>query len=507
MLISLRYRSLSRFVLVCLMLSFANNRSTTAASQTRVEADQTNVGAVCRLKPQMAPIPYHEEARSIQSGYHTAPNRSEVQAVFSTLVQSLDAPWVQVQFGTSDLGHHSHLRLTALSDGASQELDAPLLAAWNNRSAMFNGDTVKVELLAAPDDKDVFFEVKAVVVGEWAGGVPLQSSRPTVSHWSSSISKQLDVTHYRPDNVCGADDRVASTDQAVGRIVPIGCTGWVISNGAFLTAGHCNTGNMTSIQFNVPASKSDGTINPPPPADQFPIDATSITSVSNGSGDDWAVFRVNHNSASNLTPPLAYGSFYRVYQNDKPATVRVTGYGVDGPAPCYGESRQPGCTNPSPPLNADSQTQQTDTGPSKALSGSHLTYMVDTEGGNSGSPVRYSDQWLAVAIHTHGHTDAACTADFNGGTTFANTALAAAVNNFPGADTRYVDANFSLVPPADGSYFHPYNLVTLGVANMPAGGTLSIVAGHYNESLTISNPSNTPLILEAPVGTVVIGIP
>jgi hypothetical protein len=134
------------------------------------------------------------------------------------------------------------------------------------------------------------------MVGEWVGGVPLRSSRPTVGQWESSSSKQLDTTRYNPDTVCGTDDRVASNDLAVGRIMPVGCTGWVISNGAFLTAGHCFTVNMTTIQFNVPASNIDGTTNPPGPNDQYPIDRSNVTWRDNGRvtiGRRW----------------LAYGSF------------------------------------------------------------------------------------------------------------------------------------------------------------------------------------------------------
>jgi hypothetical protein len=295
----------------------------------------------------------------------------------------------------------------------------------------------------------------------------------------------------------------------VGRIVPVGCTGWVISNGAFLTAGHCVTANMTTIQFNVPASNADGTINPPPPNDQYPIDRSNMTWRNNGEGDDWAVFRVTRNMTTTLTPPLAYDSFYRVRPNDEPATVRVTGYGVDGPAPCFGDQRQSGCGIPTPtpvPLNAASQTQQTAAGVGEGRTGDHFEHRVDTQGGNSGSPILYSDlpNRQAVAIHTHGNTAGACDTDFNGGTAFTNAGLAAAINNFPGTNgnVRYVDVGYPSWTTADGTYFRPFSYIAIGLNSVPSGGILSIVKGRYDEPMTI----NKNITLEAPVGTVVIGV-
>ncbi len=500
-----RYRVLigaGMLLLALLGLSPAEQRSSVAASPLSIDLPQA---AVCQLTPQMAPVPFHIEARAIESGRHTAAELDGTQTAFSTLVQSLDAPWLQIQFGKTDLGHSSYLRLTALRDGAVQELDAATLAAWNNQSAMFNGDTIKIELLAAPEDTAVFFEVKALMVGEWVGGAPLHSRRPRVEQWSTT-SGTVDMTQFNPNMVCGTDDRVASTDQAVGRVMPIGCTGWIISNGAFLTAGHCNTGSMTTMHFNVPASNADGTMNAPPPDDQFPINAASIMSANNGVGDDWAVFRVNRNNGTNLTPVQRYGVFYRILPQAEPLTVRVTGYGVDGPAPCFGERRQGGCGIPTPtpvPRNADSQTQQTATAAGFGRSGTIFSHDVDITGGASGGPVRSVDSRLAVAIHTHGTFDAACTTGHNTGTTFTHTALAAAINNFPGASVRYVDEGYPPWTTEDGTVFRPFNLVAEGINTVAAGGIVSIVTGDYNEPMTI----NKNVILEAPVGTVLIGAP
>ena len=229
-------------------------------------------------------------------------------------------------------------------------------------------------------------------------------------------------------------------------------------------------------------------------------------STNNGVGDDWAVFRVNPNITTTLTPPLRYGVFYRILPQAEPGTVRVTGYGVDGPAPCFGERRQGGCNIPTPtpvPLNADNQTQQTATAAAFGRSGTIFSHNVDITGGDSGGPVRSVDSRLAVAIHTHGTFEAACTTGHNTGTAFTNAALAAAVNNFPGASVRYVDEGYPPWTTEDGTVFRPFNLVAEGINTVAAGGIVSIVTGDYNEPLTI----NKNVILDAPVGTVIIGAP
>ena len=135
--------------------------SITTAPPLPTNPTETKQGAACHPAPQMAPVPYHVEARSIQSGRHTSGADGD-KAVFSTLAQSLDAPWLQVQFGSIEPGSSSYLRSQSLSDGAVQQLDAAALALWHNQSAMFKGDAVKIELYAAPEDKDVFFEVQAL---------------------------------------------------------------------------------------------------------------------------------------------------------------------------------------------------------------------------------------------------------------------------------------------------------------------------------------------------------
>ena len=65
------------------------------------------------------------------------------------------------------------------------------------------------------------------------------------------------------------------------------------------------------------------------PQDQYPV-AAYTASANGGQGNDWAVFRTNANG-DGQTAIERQGSFFRMTRDRTPATVRETGYGIDGP--------------------------------------------------------------------------------------------------------------------------------------------------------------------------------
>ncbi len=160
-----------------------------------------------------------------------------------------------------------------------------------------------------------------------------------------------------------------------------------------VTAGHCVCSDAQVVEFNVPSSLSDGTIQHPAPCDQYTINQGTWNYHDNGIGDDWAVFSVNNNSATGKQPIQAQKDFLVPKQSLTPPTLRVTGNGVDGPAPSLGN----GGTQ-----NSDNQTEQTHTGPNAGSYGTILNYQVDTQPGNSGSPVIDEISGNAVGVHTNG---------------------------------------------------------------------------------------------------------
>ncbi len=88
--------------------------------------------------------PYHYD-----SGIR--PNQAEVTNVVSEhFVQVDGAAWLRLYFGDVELEPGSFVRITSQLDNEIQELDARGLAMWSNSSAYFNGDSVFIELVAAP---------------------------------------------------------------------------------------------------------------------------------------------------------------------------------------------------------------------------------------------------------------------------------------------------------------------------------------------------------------------
>jgi len=147
------------------------------------------------------------------------------------------------------------------------------------------------------------------------------------------------------------------------------------------------------LQFNVPSSLPDGTIQHPPPRDQYFINQRSIVYQDGGVGNDWAVFQVFNNPETGLQPIQAQGASFTVVQDRTPSYLRVTGYGVDGPEPNFG--------NPGP-RNADSQTQQTDVGLNVNSAETWIGHTADTQPGNSGSPIIDASTGRALGVHTAG---------------------------------------------------------------------------------------------------------
>lgn len=411
-------------------------------------------------------------------GVATAPGASRVRVI-------LRAP---------ALSGASRVRFTSLKDEQSQTLDAAQLAEWSLMSALFNGESVRVEVLVAPGDADVSVEVK----GLWA-----------FSHFTDGGKAAESCCGDAPNTLCGVDDRVAAGDNRVGRLNS-SCTAWLVSNGAVLTAGHCGVAGV--FEVNIPASAANGAIVASAVADQFPVVAGSASQISGGVGNDWAVFRIGLNS--NLQSAHTLYGFFRMTRElpGGGTTLRVTGCGIDNspvgsqPGVCGNFDSMGNCTHFG--LNAQNQTLQTATGAFNSIAGTTLRYAVDTEPANSGSPVIWGG--FTIGIHTAG--GCAVTSGANNGTAFSLVALENAIAAVPGQtltpiiareNIRYLD----LVPAPNGvengTVFNPHNTIAEAVTAVPANGQISIVAGSYPV------PANTTITkamtLSAPAGAATLG--
>lgn len=300
---------------------------------------------------------------------------SSMQLLFEETVYVAEASWLRLFFSEAELGQTSDdrggamLRLTSLEDGAVQTLDSESVRQWQNSSAFFNGDSVRVELLAPAGSETSRVAIHEVMVGElWTGA---------------------------PESICGpTDDRTLSMDPRQARVVPVGCTVWLIDDaeGCFLTAGHCiSGGSLHVVEFNVPLSDANGAVNHPGPEDQYPVDLSSIQGTDGGIGNDWAYFGAFPNSQNQLSPLEVQGSTYVL--GSPPATtagetIRITGYGTT-----TGTQGTP---------QSWSQVQTTHLGPLTVVTPTNLQYATDTTGGDSGSPIIHeTGGGNAIGIHTH----------------------------------------------------------------------------------------------------------
>ncbi|MCC5787731.1 MAG: trypsin-like peptidase domain-containing protein [Phycisphaerales bacterium] len=348
------------------------------------------LAATCALPmtaaAQVDPIPSFRAPAAVDSGMVSNQIGDEFP-IYSTEITVPGAQWLRLYFDEVLLSgtpgeDGSYLMIYSVEDGHWQRLDAVHVQNWNMTSAVFNGDTIYLELWAFADTGE-----NRVVITEVEAGDPAPA-----------------------ESICdGADNRQLSYDQRVARM-STGCTAWLINHGnsanRFLTAGHCiGSGNTTAIMhFNVPLSTSGGGFRAPAPEYQYPVQAGSIQSINSGLGNDMALFQTHVNSNTGLAPRDAQGGAFNLANppasaNNQP--VRVTGHGLRDP------------NNPQIPPEW-STAQKTHTGPLTSRSNTTLRYRPDTTGGNSGSPVILESTGNAIGIHSHG--GCTNTGGANGGT-------------------------------------------------------------------------------------------
>lgn len=299
---------------------------------------------------------------------------------------------LRLRLDGTELAPGSVLRITSLADGARQHLNAATVAQWRHSSAYFNGSAVKVELLAAEGARGDRVSIHAV------------------------IATRRDAS---PESQCGAtDDRVASNADNRARLLQMGCTANLTADGCFITAGHCLdvSGPNDVVEFNVPLSNANTSLNHPPPSDQY-MPTTNSQFAAGGLGNDWAVFTVFPNTETGLTPLQAQGPGLE-FSSTLPKrrnVVEIIGYGVD--------------------TGTANQTQQVSSGAVKQVSSSTnvLKYAADTEGGNSGSAVLVGGR--VVAIHTNGGCKTSGRGA-NSGTLIGNAAFQTAYAAVCGAPVR-----------------------------------------------------------------------
>ncbi|GGX25672.1 hypothetical protein GCM10007384_28460 [Aquimarina muelleri] len=346
-------------------------------------------------------------------------NNKSNSEVITQSISEKGATWLRLFFKDVNLGAKSTVTITSVLDGATQTLTAETIKDWKNTTAYFNGDKVIVKLTIASGEKSIGLNIFEVGVGEEDPNVKSQ---------------------------CGsADDRVDSADNAIGRIVPIGCTGWIITNGKLVTAGHCLTSRSEIIEFNVPKSNPNRTIVHPGPEDQYPIGNFVSPYINSPSqANDWGVFTASANSQTGKTPIQAQGKSFNVVQSAPSSTIRITGFGTD--------------------TGIDNQTQQTHAGPLSSVTNTFVRYRTDTTGGNSGSPIIDAATGNAIGVHAYG----GCSS--SGGSNSGERATIPAFWNAMG-----LDGNPPPPPTCTTLDFNDYQITSF--SNQDTAGNFSIVSG------------------------------
>ena len=369
------------------------------------------------------------------------------------------------------------------------------------------------------------FSLESPVQAMAASTLPSGDSVAVMTQASSEVQASLfmppepDVMPGAPQapTECDVDDRVASIDPRVGRLAygtvngattsPF-CTAWLIGNGAVLTAGHCVdcdskdsnkrcqpvngsdwAGESLVVEFNVPNSLPDGTTQPGPANDRYPVLVDTVNylfpSGDAGVGRDWAIFMIDPSPNTGVTAHAQRGFFRITNRNPNSGDdIRVTGYGTDG-----------GVAN---------KTQQTAIGSYEgeydndgALYHEYTTYISP---GTSGGPAIWEGNGFAIGINTHGGCDQFLGfGPGNKSTSFDTPDLGPAINYFFSPNPIHVD---TAVHPGDpnGWIFNPFNNVQQAVNNAPLDARISIAAGTYQGPVVI----NKSMTLVAPVGNVVI---
>jgi hypothetical protein len=281
---------------------------------------------------------------------------NQMKAMFQGQVHIEGAAWVRLHFDEPDLQATSYVQITNPFDGEVQQLDRHDLAMWSDTSGYFNGDTLKIEVFAAPRT----------------------TNRVRVSGVEAEVPNVETGGCAWPCGICNTDNRVPSSETFVARL-STGCSATIYNaNSCAVSAGHCMGGSMVLL-FNVPASNANCSLNQPPIADQFPV--ITFDSENAGIANDWAVMTSGTNSLGQ-TAFERYGELRPISGNTPFAGQQLTiwGFGIDSE-----------CTR--------SQAQQTSSGAVDSVSSGHFRHTVDATCGNSGSSIIQANAILGIASH------------------------------------------------------------------------------------------------------------
>lgn len=431
-----------------IVTNLARSASMTAAALSFTAAILTTTSALAHDPDphgQAPPIaPFGELVpRHLDSG-ELANKRPAAATVFSSVIATPDAIWTRLYFADITLEGTSRIRFTSLLDGEVQELNSAGAAMWGNTSAYFNGPMVQIELIAAPGTTQNRFVLEQL-------GVDFH-----VFAASNHCTPPLQC------GLCDGDTRVPSNENWACRLVSAsgGCSAAIYNpQSCVVSAGHCMGSNMV-IQFNVPQSNPDCSINHPPTQDQFPI--TSQISQNGGVGADWAVMT----SGTNNLGQTAFDRFGEY----RPIAASVPN---SGPADVWGYGVTDNCVL--------RQTQQHSTGIIFSLTSTAVRHSADTTCGNSGSSLLSNGEIIGIVSHCSW----TCPPD-------GNTATRIDVPAFVAARANICSIPEDVTVPGD------YATIQAAIDAVGSGSTITVAPGTYNEAINFNGKNLTVISSSGP---------
>lgn len=305
---------------------------------------------------------YQTFVKKVDWGLSKASAMNSRNTEFKKVIEFEDASTTRFLFSEVKLGQGNYLRIDFPYKKKPLFLNDRIIKGFGNGTPYLRGGKFRLSIVLK--NKSRFGGLKIAQI---------EANRP-----SNKMKRRT---------ICEGDDRVASDEKKMGRMMRDtkgngGCSGGMFSKTCLITAGHCLS-TTKIVEFQVPESSESGSPNPAEPEDQY-AKVEVIDTENEGPGQDWLVARYDANPITGKFPGEAQG-FYEVNADElnKGDMVRITGYGI--------ERKE----------KIKSQTQQTNAGELIKFEPA-LRYRVDTEPGNSGTPVVDEATNSIIGVHTHG---------------------------------------------------------------------------------------------------------
>ncbi len=383
-----------------------------------VQAARADAGSLPKL------FDFNQVAVGLESEWLSATTTTP-SIVVAEEIRVPGAAWIRLNLdgtvlpGDESAGDGAYLRITSLLDGAVQEMHASHLEQWSYHSAYFNGEAVRVELLASA-----------------SAGLCRLRVTDSIFQIADELNMPAGGEDGTPRSPCGEfDNRELSDDPRVARVVfASGAIGTVSiiddPNHTFLTSGPVAAALLSTsvIEFHAPLTLPNGTtLMHPPPSDQYVADLTSIQRVSGaaGSGDNWGYFGALANSTTGLTPFQAEGAFFNRADVVPPVdgrSIRTTGNGFTQP----------------PIFRTWSFVQKTEVGEYVGNTGTRVLFRTDLTSGDAGTLI--VDETNGEVIGIASEDGCTLTGGSNAATAITNQNLRNAMN-FPLGVCRAIEIN------------------------------------------------------------------